>query len=185
MRLRRWMAPGDRDAYSHAMEKILVSACLLGERVRYDAGDVSCLHPVLRAWAAQGRLIPVCPEVAGGLPVPRPPAQIQGPGGGPAVLARTARVHTVDGEDVTAAFLTGAQIALDTARRHGVRVAILKENSPSCGATRIHDGTFSGVRIPGMGTTAAALRAAGIEVFPETDLEAAATRLAELEHDPA
>jgi uncharacterized protein YbbK (DUF523 family) len=167
------------------MEKILVSACLLGERVRYDAGDVSCLHPVLRAWAAEGRLVPVCPEVAGGLSVPRPPAQIKGPGGGPAVLARTAEIHTVHGQDVTAAFLAGAQVALDTARRHGIRVAILKDNSPSCGSTRIHDGTFSGVRIPGMGSSAALLRANGIEVFPETDLEAAATRLAELEHDRA
>jgi uncharacterized protein YbbK (DUF523 family) len=167
------------------MEKILISACLLGERVRYDAGDVSCLHPVLRAWAAEGRLVPVCPEVAGGLPVPRPPAQIQGPGGGPAVLARAAQVRTVHGQDVTAAFLAGAEVALDTARRHGIRLAVLKENSPSCGSTRIHDGTFSGVRVPGMGTTAALLRAAGIDVFPDTDIEAAATRLAELERGHA
>lgn len=163
------------------MEKILISACLLGERVRYDAGDVSCMHPALRVWAAEGRLVPVCPEVAGGLPVPRPPAEIQGPGGGPAVLAGTAQVHTTRGQDVTPAFLAGAQVALDAARRHRVRLAILKDDSPSCGSTRIHDGTFSGVRIPGMGATAALLRAAGIEVFPESDIEAAAARLAELE----
>lgn len=165
------------------MEKILISACLLGERVRYDAGDVSCTHPVLRAWAAEGRLVPVCPEVAGGLSVPRPPAEIQGPGGGPAVLARTAEVHTVGGQDVTAAFLAGAQVALDTARRHRIRLAVLKENSPSCGSTRIHDGAFSGTRVPGMGAATALLRAAGIEVFPETDIEAAAARLAELERE--
>lgn len=167
------------------MEKILISACLLGERVRYNGvsiWDDSNLPPLMRTWASEGRLVPVCPEVAGGLSIPRPPAQIQGVGGGPAVLSGAARVHTDDGRDVTAEFVAGAQVALDTARRHGIRLAILKENSPSCGSTRIHDGSFQGVRIPGMGTAAAMLRAAGIDVFPETDLEAAAVRLAELEH---
>jgi len=168
-------------AYRPAMEKILVSACLLGERVRYDAGDVSCLHPVLRGWAAEGRLVQVCPEVAGGLAVPRPPAQIRGPGGGAAVLAGSARVVTIDGDDVTSAFVAGAQVALEAARRHGARLAILKDRSPSCGSTQIHDGTFAGVRVPGMGTTAAVLRAAGIAVFADTELDAAAAWLAELE----
>ena len=167
------------------MHKILVSACLLGERVRHDAGDVACLDPVLRTWAAEGRLIPLCPEVAGGLGVPRPPAQIRGVGGGAAVLAGAARVTTVHGDDVTDPFLAGAQVAVATARRHGIRVAILKEHSPSCGATRIHDGTFSGVRIQGLGVTAAALRAAGVDVFPETEVAAAARRLAELADEPA
>jgi uncharacterized protein YbbK (DUF523 family) len=163
------------------MNKVLVSACLLGERVRYDAGDVSCRDDLLRAWAAEGRLIPVCPEVAGGLGVPRPPAQIRGVGGGAAVLAGAARVATVHGDDVTDAFLAGAEVAVATAQRHGIRVAILKEHSPSCGATRIHDGTFSGVRVPGLGVAAAALRAAGVDVFPESEVAAAARRLAELD----
>jgi uncharacterized protein YbbK (DUF523 family) len=162
-------------------EKILVSACLLGERVRHDAGHKASEHAALQRWAAEGRLVPVCPEVAGGLPVPRPPAEIQGPGGGPAVLAGMAPIHTKHGQDVTAAFLAGARVALATAERHGIRIAILKENSPSCGSRRIHDGSFSGTRIPGMGVTAAMLRAAGIEVFPETEIDAAAARLAELE----
>jgi uncharacterized protein YbbK (DUF523 family) len=166
------------------MHKVLVSACLLGERVRYDAGDVSCHDDLLRAWAAEGRLIPVCPEVAGGLGVPRPPAQIRGGGGGAAVLAGAARVATVHGDDVTDAFLAGAEVAVATARRHGIRVAILKEHSPSCGATRIHDGTFTGVRVPGLGVAAAALRAAGVDVFPESEVAAAARRLAELD-EPA
>lgn len=182
------MAPYDPAAYNRAMEKILVSACLLGERVRYNGVSIfddASLPPLMRTWAAEGRLVPVCPEVAGGLSVPRPPAEIQGPGGGPAVLARTAPVHTRSGQDVTDAFLAGAQVALDTARRHGIRLAILKESSPSCGSARIHDGTFSGTKIPGMGVTTTVLRAAGIEVFPETDIEAAATRLAELENDRA
>lgn len=167
------------------MEKILVSACLLGERVRYNGVSIfddASLPPILRRWAAEGRLVPVCPEVAGGLGVPRPPAEIQGPGGGPAVLARLVPIHTKTGLDVTDAFLAGAQVALDTARRHGIRLAVLKENSPSCGSTRVHDGTFSGTKIPGMGTATTVLRAAGVEVFPETDLDAAAARLAEIEH---
>jgi uncharacterized protein YbbK (DUF523 family) len=113
--------------------------------------------------------------------VPRPPAQIQGTGGGGAVLAGQARVRTVHGADVTTAFVDGAQVALATAQRHGIRLAVLKEKSPSCGARLIHDGTFAGVRIPGMGVTAALLRAHGIDVFPETDLAGAAVRLAELE----
>src|SRR5689334_2852994 len=167
------------------MHKVLVSACLLGERVRYDAGDVSCLHPALRTWADEGRLIPVCPEVAGGLGVARPPAQIRGVGGGAAVLAGGARVHTVHGDDVTEAFVAGAQVAVATARRHGIRVAILKEHSPSCGASRIHDGTFTGVRIEGLGVAAAALRAAGVDVFSEHEVAAAARRLAELADEPA
>jgi uncharacterized protein YbbK (DUF523 family) len=182
------MTPYDPAAYNHPMEKILISACLLGERVRYNGvsiWDDSSLPPLMRTWATEGRLVPVCPEVAGGLSVPRPPAQIQGLGGGPAVLSGAAKIHTDDGQDVTAEFLAGAQVALDIARRHGIRLAILKENSPSCGSTRIHDGSFQGVRIPGMGATAALLRASGIEVFPETDLEAAAARLAELEPRPA
>jgi uncharacterized protein YbbK (DUF523 family) len=162
-------------------EKILVSACLLGERVRYDGGDKASLHPVLQRWAAEGRLVPVCPEVAGGLSIPRPPAEIQGPGGGGAVLAGTVPIRTVQGQDVTAAFVAGARTALAAAESHGIRIAILKENSPSCGSSYIHDGSFAGVRIAGMGATTALLRAAGIEVFPETAIDAAAARLAEFE----
>jgi uncharacterized protein YbbK (DUF523 family) len=162
-------------------EKILVSACLLGERVRHDAGHKASEHSALQRWAEEGRLVPVCPEVAGGLGVPRPPAEIQGPGGGPAVLAGTAPIHTRHGQDVTGAFLAGARAALAAAERHGIRIAILKEGSPSCGSSLIHDGTFAGVRIPGMGATTAMLRAAGIEVFSETEIDAAAARLAELE----
>ena len=162
-------------------EKILISACLLGERVRYDGGDKASPHPALERWAVEGRLVSVCPEVAGGLSIPRPPAEIQGPGGGVAVLTGTVPVRTVHGQDVTAAFVAGARAALAAAERHGIRMAILKENSPSCGSSSIHDGSFAGVRIAGMGATTALLRAAGIEVFSETEIDAAVARLAELE----
>lgn len=162
---------------TQAPEKILISACLLGERVRHDGGDKASAHPALARWAAQGRLVPLCPEVAGGLGIPRPPAEIQGPGGGAAVLAGSAQVRTVHGHDVTAAFLAGARAALAAAERHRIRVAILKENSPSCGSGQVHDGRFAGARVPGMGVTAALLRAAGVEVFSEAEIDAAAARV--------
>ena len=89
------------------MEKILVSACLLGQRVRYDGGGFDPLQQLL-AWQAQGRLVVVCPEVAGGLPTPRSPAEIPG-GQGALVLKGERPVRTDQGEDVTQAFVRGAE----------------------------------------------------------------------------
>jgi uncharacterized protein YbbK (DUF523 family) len=91
------------------------------------------------------------------------------------------RVLTRDGHDVTAAFLEGARLALAAARQHSVRIAILKERSPSCGSTAVYDGTFSGTLRAGEGVATAVLRRHGIEVFSEGELERAAARLAELE----
>ncbi|WP_245628019.1 DUF523 domain-containing protein [Actinomadura oligospora] len=88
---------------------------------------------------------------------------------------------TASGEDVTEEFARGAQIALETARRAGIRIAILKESSPSCGSHHVYDGTFTGTRIPGMGITAALLTSAGIRVFSEDQIPEAAAYLAELE----
>ncbi|HLV59896.1 MAG TPA: DUF523 domain-containing protein, partial [Fredinandcohnia sp.] len=122
-----------------------------------------------RRWLAEGRVVPLCPEVAGGLPVPRPPAEIQG-GDGRDVLAGRARVATREG-DVTAFFLAGAEAALAAARAHGVVAAVLKERSPSCGVRQVYDGSFSGQRRSGMGVTAARLEAAGIPVFSEAELD--------------
>ncbi|WP_030167259.1 DUF523 domain-containing protein [Spirillospora albida] len=162
------------------MERVLVSSCLAGRPVRYDGGARPVASGVFDRWRSEGRLVPVCPEVSGGLPVPRPPAEIVG-GDGTAVLDGTARVLANTGEDVTAAFLQGARQALDAARRAGVRVAVLKESSPSCGTARIYDGTFTGRTVPGHGVTTALLERAGIRVFPEGDLEAAAAFIAALE----
>lgn len=159
---------------------MLVSSCLAGRPVRYDGAARSVSSGLFDRWRAEGRLVPVCPEISGGLPVPRPPAEIVG-GDGTAVLDGTASVVTNTGEDVTAAFLKGAQQALDTAQRAGARVAVLKESSPSCGTARIYDGTFTGKAIPGHGVTTALLERAGIRVFTEDDLEAAASYLATLE----
>ncbi len=142
------------------MTKVLVSACLLGERVRYDGQLKAVANPVLARWVAEGRVVPVCPEVAGGLPVPRPPAEQQLDG----------RVVTVAGVDVTSAFAQGAARALALAAEHAVGCAVLKESSPSCGSSRVHDGSFRGQEVPGAGVTTQALRAAGVPVFSEQGL---------------
>jgi len=145
---------------------LLVSACLLGLPCRYDGG--SCPASVLQRLAAQGRAIPICPEVAGGLPAPRPPAEIRGGDGGD-VLDRRARVVREDGTDVSEAFIAGARAALHLARRCGATRAVLKAHSPSCGVGLIYDGTFSGQLTGGDGVTAALLRREGIAVATEED----------------
>ncbi|MCG8690472.1 MAG: DUF523 domain-containing protein [Minwuiales bacterium] len=149
-----------------AMEKILVSACLLGQKVRYDGGDKALAHPLLAAWAEAGRLVPICPEVAAGFPTPRPPAEIDGDGG-EAVLAGTARVLEQTGADVTALYRAGAEAALDLARRHRIRFALLTDRSPSCGSALIYNGGFADVTRAGVGVTTALLRRNGIRVFSE------------------
>jgi uncharacterized protein YbbK (DUF523 family) len=164
-----------RQPYCDMIEKmahILVSACLLGQPVRYDGSTTPCRHPLLAEWVAQGLAVPICPEVAAGFPVPRPPAELRG-GDGRAVLAGKARVVQADGRDLTSAFLQGAECALSTARQAGVRLAILKEGSPSCACRWIRDGSFSGLRIAGLGVTAARLEAAGLAIFSENELELA------------
>jgi len=166
------------------MIRILVSACLLGERVRHHGGHAACEHPVLVRWQREGRLIPFCPEVAGGLPTPRLAAEVVG-GDGPAVLTGAARVLDVSRQDVTERFLSGARAGLGVAAANDVRLAILKDGSPSCGSTFVHDGTFSGVHRKGQGVTAALLSGAGIRVFGELEIEAAAACLAALEASPS
>ena len=161
------------------MQKILVSRCLLGHRVRYDGGAHGPFDQLQR-WLDEGRVVALCPEVAGGLPTPRPPAEIRG-GQGALVLDGQLPVLTVEGADVTAAFVSGAEQALALVREHGIRLALLKARSPSCGNRENYDGSFSGTRVVGEGVTAAALRRAGVEVFSEEELAEAAARLAELD----
>lgn len=155
--------------------KVLVSRCLLGHRVRYDGG-ASGPYAQLAQWQAEGRVIALCPEVAGGLPTPRAAAEIPG-GQGVEVLAGKAAVITTEGEDVTEAFVSGARQALALVERHGIRLAILKANSPSCGNRLTYDGSFSGVKVEGQGVTAALLTRAGVQVFSELELEEAAKAL--------
>ena len=159
--------------------KLLISRCLLGHRVRYDGG-ASGPYAQLVHWQAQGRVIALCPEVAGGLPTPRAPAEIPG-GQGVQVLDGTAQVMTAQGEDVTAAFVSGARQALALVQQHGIRIAILKANSPSCGNVLTYDGSFSATKVEGQGVTAALLTRAGVQVFSELQLEEAAKALAALD----
>ncbi|MBB2913102.1 uncharacterized protein YbbK (DUF523 family) [Streptosporangium becharense] len=166
------------------MERILVSACLMGRKVRYDGAAKTSGDALLAAWREEGRLIPFCPEVEGGLPVPRPAAEIENGAGGAAVLAGAARVLTTEGSDVTGAFLAGAQAALAVARSFDVKVAILKEGSPSCGSLTVYDGTFHGNRMPGRGVTSALLELHGVAVFGEDRIAEAAARLREIEAAP-
>ncbi len=146
----------------------LVSACLLGMPVAYD-GQGRLMQRLLTL-AAQGWVVPFCPEVAGGLAIPRPPAEIVG-GSGEDVLDGQARVVTRAGEDVTEAYLRGAETALVTVQRYGVTTAILKQHSPSCGSACIYDGTHSGRLRAGQGVTAALLRRHGLTVWSEEDLD--------------
>ena len=154
------------------MQLVIVSACLLGQRVRYDAGHRGICSSILDRWEKEGRVIPLCPEVSAGLPIPRPAAEVVG-GDGREVLAGRARVIEISGRDVTGLYVRGAEIALGVARARGVKVAVLKELSPSCGSSAIYDGRFSGRTIDASGVAAALLRSAGVQVFSEYQMDAA------------
>lgn len=136
--------------------KILVSACLLGVCCRYDGQA----KPHEGALSLLGRhtLIPVCPEIYGGLATPRPAAERVGK-----------RVLTAQGGDVTAQYRRGAEETLRLGRLYGCEAALLKERSPSCGSGVIHNGRFDGELTPGDGVTAALLRANGIAVYGESE----------------
>jgi len=142
----------------------------MGGLFRYDGKQKKLDHDLIRKWETQGRLVPFCPEVAGGLKIPRPPAQIVN-GDGLDVLENKARVQTSTGEDVTQAFVTGAQAALELTRTHGIKIAILKAKSPSCGSDCIYDGTFENRLVPGIGVTTAVLRENGVDIFSELEIE--------------
>lgn len=154
------------------MEKILISKCLLGENVRYDGGNNSkTQHPLLKKWFAENRLLSVCPEVQAGLPIPRPASEIIKYSGRDDLLAMNTRVLTEDKIDVTDSYRKGAEIALSIAVKYQIKVAVLKDGSPSCGSSRIYDGTFTNTRISGEGFTTALLCEKGIRVFNENQLE--------------
>jgi uncharacterized protein YbbK (DUF523 family) len=153
-------------------EKVLVSACLLGRPVRYDGRHKLDGHAILARWQDEGRVVPLCPEVAAGFPTPRPPAEIAAGHDGRDVLAGTARVIEATGRDVTEQYLLAGRIALGLARDHGCRHAVLTDGSPSCGSRFIYDGSFTGTRHAGRGTTAALLEAHGIAVFAEDAIAA-------------
>lgn len=167
------------------MHHVLISSCLLGNPVRYDGRGVTHDDAVLARWLREGRVVAVCPEVAGGMPIPRPPAEIEPGGSAASVLAGNARVVAVTGDNVTTPFVHGARQALTAAQTHGIRIAVLKEGSPSCGSGYVYDGHFAGRRQPGVGVTAELLRGAGLHVFSEHQWAEAGAFLAQLEADDA
>jgi uncharacterized protein YbbK (DUF523 family) len=153
--------PQPRDGWlGRGRPPLLVSACLLGVACNH-AGRASESEVVV-ALGRDRRLIPVCPETVGGLPTPRPAAEL-GPDG---------RVRTAAGDDVTAAYDRGAAATVRLAEATGATGAVLKARSPSCGCHEVYDGTFTRTRVPGEGVTARALRQSGVPVVSEEDVEA-------------
>jgi len=150
-------------------KKILISACLLGERVRYDGNTLTVSDQKLQDWLNNGWVVSVCPEVDAGMGIPRVPAEISA-GDGSEVLLGKATVMTKAGDDVSDFFIKGANIALDLCRQHNIKVAVLSESSPSCGSTTIYNGQFSATKISGTGVTTALLKKNGIQVFNQYDL---------------
>ena len=148
-------------------QKYIVSACLVGLECRYNGKHKE--NKLIREMLPQAKLIPVCPEQVGGLPTPRPPAEIVD-GSGLDVLENRARVVNIKDEDVTDFFIRGAFQAVKLAKTLGCKRAILKERSPSCGVTRIFDGSFNGQIRDSQGVTTALLVKEGIKVVSENDL---------------
>ena len=142
------------------MENVLISACLLGFECKYCGGSNKLSEQQLAALGECFRLIPVCPETAGGLPTPRDPSERLGD-----------KVVSNQGRDVTAQYQKGAETALALARRYGCKAALLKEKSPSCGSGQIYDGSFTGTLVPGDGVAAELLKEEGLIVFGESDTE--------------
>lgn len=167
------------------MERILVSACLLGRPVRYDGRAKNHPHDKLLArWLREGRVVPLCPEVAAGFPTPRPPAEIEPGRNGSDVLRGNAVIREEAGGEVTAQFRQGAQIALETAKANNCRFALLTDGSPSCGSTYIHSGAFDGRPRPGQGVVAALLGQHGIAVYSEKQIDALAHAIETRNHSP-
>ena len=137
--------------------KIMVSACLLGENCKYSGGNNYC-ERVIR-FVSGHEVISVCPEVLGGLPVPRPPAEIV-----------DGVVTTRDGVSVDAQFRLGAQKAIELAKENGVDMVILQPRSPSCGVRQIYDGSFTGTKISGQGVFAHLLTETGFRVIDADEL---------------
>lgn len=140
------------------MEKILISACLVGDKTKYDGH--SNYNPKIKLLLEKYELVPFCPEVEGGLSVPRKPSE-----------RVKDRVKNSEGKDVTKCFEKGADLALNICLYLGIKIAVLKECSPSCGPHKIYDGTFSHTAINGQGVTAELLTKKGIKVISEEEID--------------
>ncbi len=144
-------------------KKVLISSCLLGENVKYDGGNNSITDDnFIQKLKNLSLIVSACPEVEGGLPTPRVPVEII-----------NNRAINRDGEDKTKEFVLGAELALKKALKNGVKMAIMKFRSPSCGSGQIYDGTFTRELICGDGMAAALLKQNNIRVFTEFELKEA------------
>ena len=140
------------------MEKLLISACLLGVNCKYNGKNN--YNPLIEELKKKYELVPICPEVMGGLSIPRDPSEIKGD-----------LVISNKGNDVTSNYLSGAYQALQLVGISNIKKAVLKDGSPSCGSTYIYDGTFTKNRISGMGITAKLLKENNIIIYNENDIE--------------
>lgn len=142
------------------MENLLISACLYGVECKYSGGSNALPPEIMEKLRNKYRLIPVCPEVAAGLPIPRNPSERVGD-----------RVLMNSGRDVTKEYHKGAEIALKLCKLYGCRKALLQARSPSCGSEKIYDGSFSGKLTAGNGVCAEKLKHAGINVLNDPDID--------------
>ena len=150
--------------------KVLISACLLGDNVKYSGGNNLTPELVTLLEKYNVDIVKVCPECFAGLPIPRLPSEI-----------KEGKVYSKDGRDITEEFLDGAEKTYEVVERKQADFAILKERSPSCGSTHIYDGSFSGNVIPGQGIKAKRLTEEKIKVFSEENLEEIEKYLVELD----
>ncbi len=139
-------------------EKILVSACLLGVNCKYNGGNNE--NELVTEYIKDKEVIIICPEIMGGLSTPRDPSEI-----------KNNKVYSINGKDVTDNFVRGAKEALKLAKKFNVKKALLKSKSPSCGSKYIYDGTFNNILIEGEGLTSKLLKANGLEIITEKDLQ--------------
>ncbi len=139
-------------------EYLLVSSCLLGKNTKYNGNNnyIKCIEKIKQKY----NIIPVCPEVSGGLSIPRPPSEI-----------KDNQVINIEHMDVTRAFLKGANIALFLVKKYHITKALLKDGSPSCGGNKIYDGTFTGTKIGGLGITARLLMENNIAIYTEKEID--------------
>lgn len=140
------------------MEKIIISACLLGDKCKYNGKDN--YQKEIEELKQYYDIVPICPETMGGLQIPRDPSEIY-----------KERVISKKGKDVTKNFIAGKNQVINIVKYLHIKKAILKENSPSCGSNFIYDGTFTNKLIPGSGITAKALKELGVIVYTEADIE--------------
>lgn len=137
---------------------VLVSACLLGENCKYNGGNNA--SPAILEFLKDKQVIPICPELLAGMPAPRPPVEI-----------KDARVIRKNGEDVTDAYCSGVQKAMQRAAQQPIDLVILKSRSPTCGVGQRYDGTFTNTLVQQSGLFAEALLQAGYTVKSSDDFK--------------